>query len=60
MESRRGPVASAQTWLAGIAHARLEILEGVGHLPMVEATARTTAHCRKLLDKAKVYALICP
>ncbi|OPA86290.1 alpha/beta hydrolase [Pseudomonas fluorescens] len=59
-EDRMVPVASAQTWLEGIPHARLEILDGVGHLPMVERTEQTAAHCRELLDRAKVYASIRP
>ncbi|MGU9821543.1 alpha/beta fold hydrolase [Pseudomonas sp. LF242] len=59
-EDRMVPVASAQTWLEGIPHARLEILEGIGHLPMVEATQQTVAHCREFLDKAKVYSSIRP
>lgn len=59
-EDRMVPVASAHTWLAGIPHARLVILNGIGHLPMVESTQQTAAHCRQLLDKAKVYSSIRP
>ena len=59
-EDRMVPVASAHTWLAGIPHARLVILDGIGHLPMVESTQQTAAHCRELLDKAKVYSSIRP
>ncbi|MGB3126955.1 MAG: alpha/beta hydrolase [Pseudomonas sp.] len=59
-EDRMVPVASAQTWHQGIPHARLEILDGIGHLPMVESTEQTAAHCRELLEQAKVYASIRP
>lgn len=59
-EDRMVPVASAQTWLDGIPHARLEVLDGVGHLPMIENTERTAAHCRQFLDQAKVYSSIRP
>lgn len=59
-DDRMVPVVSAQTWLAGIPHARLEILEGIGHLPMVEATERTAVLCHDFLDKAKVYSSIRP
>lgn len=59
-QDRMVPVASAHTWQVGIPHARLEILDGIGHLPMVEAPQACAAHCRELLDKAKVYASIRP
>lgn len=59
-EDRMVPVASAQTWLAGIPHARLEVLEGIGHLPMVECTERTAVLFREFLGSAKVYASIRP
>ncbi|ARB30617.1 alpha/beta hydrolase [Pseudomonas tolaasii] len=59
-EDRMLPVASAHTWHEGIPHARLEILEGVGHLPMIESPEQTVAYCRELLDRARVYAAIRP
>lgn len=59
-EDRMVPVASAHTWLAGIPHAKLEVLEGVGHLPMIECTEQTAALCRAFLGSAKVYASIRP
>lgn len=59
-DDRMVPVASAQTWLTGIPHAYLAILEDTGHLPMVERTEKTAAQCRAFLDKAKVYASIRP
>ncbi|HCT05938.1 MAG TPA: alpha/beta hydrolase [Pseudomonas sp.] len=59
-EDRMVPVASAHTWLAGIPHAHLEILDGIGHLPMIECTEQTAAHCRRFLERAKVYSSIRP
>ncbi|WP_010171517.1 alpha/beta fold hydrolase [Pseudomonas sp. PAMC 25886] len=49
-EDRMAPIASAQTWTQGIAHARLECMDGVGHLPMVEQTAQTVARYREFLN----------
>ncbi|KIH83775.1 Hydrolase, alpha/beta fold family [Pseudomonas batumici] len=48
-EDRMVPVASAQTWIAGIPHARLECWDGVGHLPMVERPERTAEQYREFL-----------
>ncbi|MGY2171966.1 alpha/beta fold hydrolase [Pseudomonas gingeri] len=52
-EDRMVPLASAQTWIAGIPHARLECWDGVGHLPMVERTEQTVAQYRQFLGEAR-------
>lgn len=57
-EDRMVPVASAQTWLAGLAQAQLQIIDGVGHLPMVECPELAAQYCRDFLGGAKVYSSI--
>ncbi|NWB96780.1 alpha/beta fold hydrolase [Pseudomonas gingeri] len=49
-EDRMVPLASAQTWIAGIPHARLECWDGVGHLPMIERPEQTAAQYREFLS----------
>lgn len=42
-EDRLIDVSAAPVWAQGIAGARLEILDGIGHMPMVEVPAETAA-----------------
>ena len=52
-EDRLLHVSSAQVWAKGIAGARLEIWDGIGHMPMVERPAQTAALYRQFLERPR-------
>ena len=49
-EDRLIHVSSAQVWAKGIAGLRMEIWDGIGHMPMVERPERTAALYRDFLQ----------
>ncbi|WP_095143361.1 MULTISPECIES: alpha/beta fold hydrolase [unclassified Pseudomonas] len=52
-EDRLIHVSSAQIWAKGIPGMRVEIWDGVGHMPMVEQSARTAALYRQFLERPR-------
>lgn len=52
-EDRLLHVSSAEVWAKGIAGARLEIWDGIGHMPMVERPAQTAALFRQFLERPR-------
>lgn len=49
-EDRLIHVSSAQVWAEGIARIRVELWDGIGHMPMVERPARTAQLYREFLQ----------